>query len=110
MKLIEDLKAHRAANSKRCRYPEAMRDSVVAHFEQALARGERRRDIAEQLGVDQSTINVWREAKRPRERFVQVRAESMPSATTRIVLHAGAVRIEGMGADDVARVLRALGC
>jgi transposase-like protein len=111
MKLIEELQAHRAANPNTRHYPEALRRGVVAHVEHALTRGERRRDIAQQLGVHLSTIDLWRSAKR-RERFVRIEADHGVPAPARVslVVHAGKVRIEGCAIEDVARLLQALGC
>ncbi len=109
MKLIEDLRAHRDANPHK-RYPKALQREVVAHFASALARGEHRRDIAEQLGVPPSTIDLWRKAKRENARanFSAVKVETENARG--IVVHAGAVRIEGASIEEIVKLLRALGC
>lgn len=98
----------RAAEGRgRPRYPEALRQRVVAHVRDRRARGASLRQLADELGVAAPTLVRWAE---PRPAFRPVLVEPTPQAAPgHLVMHGpGGLRVEGLTLEQAAELLRRL--
>jgi transposase len=98
----------RAAEGRgRPRYPEALRQRVVAHVRDRRARGASLRQLADELGLAVPTLVRW-SGPRPAFRPVVITPAS-PTASGHLVVHGpGGLRVEGLTLEQAAELLRRL--
>jgi hypothetical protein len=98
----------RAAEGRgRPRYPEALRQRVVAHVRDRRARGASLGLLANELGLAVPTLVRW-SGPRPAFRPVVV-APASPAAPGHLVVHGpGGLRVEGLTLEEAAELLRRL--
>jgi hypothetical protein len=92
-----------------CRYPDELREAIIAYADERRAAGVALESIGHELGVSWLTLSRW--STRPSGfRRVEV-AEAADAATTTagFTVHgAHGVRVEGLALDDVVVLLRRL--
>jgi len=112
---IERLSARKATR----RYPEPLRARVVAYARRRMARGTSAEKVCRELDVGSPTLKKFLKASPAPAGFVELRltadhATTPPMAGDRrsaIAVRGGCgVVVEGLGIDDVARLLRVLSC
>lgn len=101
----------RQRNPKRRRYDPALRRRVTAHVLAERSRGRSVRWIAADLGLSYQTLLTWLQGQsRGFRAVVATKAAPPPPAPCselRLILAQGH-RVEGLSADDLVAVLRAL--
>jgi hypothetical protein len=103
-----------ARSSGRARYPDELRDAVLAQLSRWRSAGKPRSSLAEALGLDGSTLASWEKSRAmsaPKVKAVSVIEACAPTHEPRVVavvvLPSGA-RIETMTAAAAVEIARAL--
>lgn len=93
------------------RYPETLREKVVAFARRRRARGARIAVIARELGLADWTLNLWlRKRSAPVLRAVEiVPAATVSAPITPVLITPRGLRVEGAPLDALVTLLRALG-
>jgi hypothetical protein len=119
------LRAGRAKGS--APFPEPLRAFAVRYLAQALEKGETLKSVVERLGVSEPTLQAWRRGQTPgskKTRSSEPKREPLlpvvvhppqphaasPVATTLAVVSPQGWRVEGLGLEDAAQLLRRLAC
>lgn len=92
------------------RIPDEVRSVILSYVREARSAGTSWNTLSEQLGLSSTVIQRWNKAmSRPRKLQPVVVPGPPPRASASLVLiTAAGERLEGLGVDDAARVLRAL--
>ena len=108
-------------------FPEPLRAFAVRYLAQALEKGETLKSVVERLGVSEPTLQAWRRGQTPGSKKTQgsepraaplmpvvvrpPKAHAPPSvATTFAVVSPQGWRVEGLGLEEAAQLLRRLAC
>ena len=108
-------------------FPEPLRAFAVRYLAQALEKGETLKSVVERLGVSEPTLQAWRRGQTPgskKRQSSEPRAEPLlpvvvhsPKqhapplvATTLAVVSPQGWRVEGLGLEEAAQLLRRLAC
>ena len=96
--------------SRSVRYPIAVREAAVALGRSRLHQGHSVHRIAREFGISEPTLAGWLRPRAPgRLRPVVLSPDPEPARRPGVVLIAGhGVRVEGLDADTLIAVLRAL--
>ncbi len=110
----EALKAAIVANRRTRRGPfsSELRERLIAHVDQARARGDSVETISHALGLCSKTVYGWLSKARPgRLRQIQVVSERPAQAHGALSMRGPAgTSVEGLSVDDVVVIWRRLGC
>lgn len=108
-------------------FPEPLRVFAVRYLAQAMEKGETLKSVVERLGVSEPTLQAWRRGQTPGSKKAQ-RSEpkaaplmpvvvrppkahaASPVATTFAVVSPQGWRVEGLGLEEAAQLLRRLAC
>jgi hypothetical protein len=119
------LRAGRAKGS--APFPEPLRAFAVRYLAQALEKGETLKSVVERLGVSEPTLQAWRRGQTPgskKTRSSEPKTQPLlpvvvhspkphaasPVVTTLAVVSPQGWRVEGLGLEDAAQLLRRLVC
>ncbi|MFE8598192.1 transposase [Archangium violaceum] len=106
-------------------FPEALRAFAVRYVAYALEKGDTVKAVVERLGVSEPTLQAWRRGQTPgsKARRGEQRAaplvpvvvhprkeEGLRAATTFAVVSPQGWRVEGLGLEEAAQLLRRLAC
>ena len=122
---VERLRAGRKAGSGP--FPEPLRAFAVRYLAYAQEKGETLKAVVERLGVSEPTLQAWRRGQTPGSKKTQnsePRAAPLmpvvvrppkphvpsPVATTFAVVSPQGWRVEGLGLEEAAQLLRRLAC
>jgi transposase len=121
---VQRLRAGRAKGA--APYPEPLRAFAVRYLAQAQQKGETLKAVVQRLGVSEPTLQAWRRGQTGGDKGV--RSEPTAAALVPVVVHAPkepvpltlattlAVvspqgwRVEGLGVEEAAQLLRRLAC
>jgi hypothetical protein len=95
---------------KRRRYPDELRARILDWVTRAAASGVTESECSKAIGVKQWRFTMWRRlplAQRETVALVRVETPSSPLAQMTVVTPTG-IRVEGIGLDQVIRLLREL--
>jgi transposase-like protein len=125
-KLKKQVEERRARGTRR-QFDESFRAEVVAYVRARLAEGGTQEEAAKEIGLSAWTLSRWgrgeqsgpvRRGRPPRQRLqgssagfhpVEVKSEARSQGT--LVMHGpGGVRVEGLSVQQVAQLLKELGC
>lgn len=105
------------AGKPRVIYTPEERERLVAEVERLLAAGHIVEAACRAVGIGEKSFRTWRAARRTaplpmREVSVTALVPALPAApaATFAVVAPGGYRVEGLGVEDAARLLRALAC
>lgn len=104
----EEIQASRPQQG-RWRCPKALRQRVLEKVEAYRAQGLSRRELAQELGVSESTLLRWRRQSQAGFRPVRIHEEAQGPASLVLITPSGC-RLEGLETSTVIEVLRGLGC
>lgn len=91
------------------RYPDAVRDAVVALARTRIGHGQSVAQVAQAVGISMPTLGAWLVRPRPGLRPVAVVSAPAPERRAGIVLVTPqGFRVEGLDDDALVAVLRAL--
>ncbi|MFY0562223.1 transposase [Archangium lansingense] len=122
---VERLRAGRKGGSGP--FPEPLRAFAVRYLAHALEKGDTVKAVVERLGVSEPTLQAWRRGQTPGSKKTprsEPRAEPLlpvvvhppkpraasPVATTFAVVSPQGWRVEGLGLEEAAQLLRRLAC
>jgi hypothetical protein len=122
---VERLRAGRKGGSGP--FPEPLRAFAVRYLAYALEKGDTLKAVVERLGVSEPTLQAWRRGQTPGNKKTprsEPRAaplmpvvvhppkvlEPSPMATTLAVVSPQGWRVEGLGLEEAAQLLRRLAC
>jgi transposase-like protein len=121
---VERLRAGRRGGSGP--FPEPLRAFAVRYLGYALEKGDTVKAVVERLGVSEPTLQAWRRGQTPGSKarrseqkvaplvpvVVQSRKEETPprAAATFAVVSPQGFRVEGLGLEEAAQLLRRLAC
>lgn len=106
-------------------FPEPLRAFAVRYLAYALEKGETVKAVVERLGVSEPTLQAWRRGQTPGSKarrseqkaaplvpvVVHPRKEEGPrAAATFAVVSPQGFRVEGLGLEEAAQLLRRLAC
>ena len=95
---------------KRRRYPDELRARILDWVSRATASGVLESECSKAIGVKQWRFTMWRRlplAQRETVALVRVETPAAPLAQLTVVTPNG-IRVEGVGLDEVVRLLREL--
>ena len=102
-------------NGTQTRYPEDLKQSALAYFRMEVGRGRPRNEVARELGLDSNRLRKWDERDRglapTTPRFHQVEVAPTPIVHSPFpvsVLGPCGIRVEGLGLDAIAELIRKL--
>jgi transposase len=122
---VQRLRAGRAKGS--APFAEPLRAFAVRYLAQAQEKGETLKSVVERLGVSEPTLQAWRRGQTPgskKTRSSEPKTEPLlpvvvhppkppvasPVATTLAVVSPQGWRVEGLGVEEAAQLLRRLAC
>ena len=120
---VERLRAGRRGGSGP--FPEPLRAFAVRYLAYALEKGDTVKAVVERLGVSEPTLQAWRRGQTPGSKarrsepkaaplvpvVVHPRKEDAPrAAATFAVVSPQGFRVEGLGLEEAAQLLRRLAC
>jgi len=108
-------------------FPEPLRAFAVRYLAQAQEKGETLKSVVERLGVSEPTLQAWRRGQTPgskKTRSSEPRTQPLlpvvvrppkahaasPVATTFAVVSPEGWRVEGLGLEEAAQLMRRLAC
>jgi len=106
-------------------FPEPLRAFAVRYLAYALEKGDTVKAVVKRLGVSEPTLQAWRRGQTPGSKarrseqktaplvpvVVHARKEEGPRAgATFAVVSPQGFRVEGLGLEEVAQLLRRLAC
>ena len=106
-------------------FPEPLRAFAVRYLAYALEKGDTVKAVVERLGVSEPTLQAWRRGQTPGGKksqssepraapllpvVVQPPKTHAPVATTFAVVSPQGWRVEGLGLEEAAQLLRRLAC
>ena len=102
------IRERQRTTTRRHRYPEALRQEIVAHVRARRVRGEGLGAVAKSLGMSPWTIREWLRDGGPEHRRGFRRVELEPTPAVRVVLVTPTgYRLEG-DTESLAAILKAL--
>jgi hypothetical protein len=107
-------------------FPEPLRAFAVRYLAQAQEKGETLKSVVERLGVSEPTLQAWRRGQTPGSKTVrhepraaalvpvvvhEPKGRAVPAVgTTLAVVSPRGWRVEGLGVEEAAQLLRRVEC
>jgi hypothetical protein len=105
-----DLKRRLAAARavKRCSYPTALREAVIAYAAKRRTQRVSRDKIAAELGMSVATLSYWCAPARRAGSLAPVTIVADPASKHDVVVECGPLRVRGLDVAGVAELLKRL--